>query len=208
MTEMFDIYDDAMRHIGTKPRADVHRDGDWHRTFHCWVIYRGDDGQDWVVIQKRVPDKDIYPNCLDISSAGHYEAGETVADGVREIQEELGLVVAFDDLIPVGQRVNVAHYDNILDRQVSDVFLYICNQPLRDYAYQKSEIAVLIALNVETGLQLLTGEIDTLTVPAIGFDTPTITIARDDFIPTQDNYFAKALVLAKRCLDGEKYLFI
>ncbi|MEL6309262.1 MAG: isopentenyl-diphosphate delta-isomerase, partial [Chloroflexota bacterium] len=61
MTEMFDIYDDAMRHIGTKPRADVHRDGDWHRTFHCWVIYRGDDGQDWVVIQKRVPDKDIYP---------------------------------------------------------------------------------------------------------------------------------------------------
>lgn len=208
MTELFDIYDDAMRHIGTKPRAEVHRDGDWHRTFHCWVTYRDDDGRDWVVIQKRVPDKDIYPNHLDISSAGHYEAGETVADGVREIKEELGLSVAFEHLIPVGQRVNVAQYDNILDRQVSDVFLYICDQPLSDYAYQKSEIAGLIALNVELGLQLLTGEINTLNVPAVGFETSTVTIKRDDFIPTQDNYFAKALVLAKRCLAGEKYLFV
>lgn len=208
MTELFDIYDDAFNHLGTKPRADVHRDGDWHRVFHCWVIYRDADGQDWVVMQKRAASKDTYPLKLDVSAAGHYEAGETVADGLRELEEELGLSPTFDSLIPVGQRISVAAYDDIIDRQVNDVFLHICDQPLSAYCYQRDEIIGLIALNVTQGLQLLTGACAKLDVPAVGFDTPTLTITNDDFIPTRDNYLARVLLLARRCLDGEKYLFI
>lgn len=70
MTELFDIYDEHQVHIGVKERAAVHHDGDWHKVFHCWVVYRGSDGINYIVMQKRGPDKDTYPSLFDISAAG------------------------------------------------------------------------------------------------------------------------------------------
>jgi isopentenyldiphosphate isomerase len=208
MAEIFDIYDENMQHIGTKERSSVHRDGDWHKTFHAWVIFRNEKG-DWVVLQKRSADKDTFPNLLDISAAGHYAAGERMQDGVRELHEELGLTEAkFEDLISLGQRKSVAKYDGVFDSQVSDVFFYVCNKPLNEYRYQTSELAGLIALPVKEGLQLFRGEIDCLEVPAVGYVTDTIVLSRKDFIPTEDEYMEKILLLAPRCLDGESNLSI
>jgi isopentenyldiphosphate isomerase len=208
MAEIFDIYDENMQHIGTKERSAVHRDGDWHKTFHAWVIFRNEKG-DWVVLQKRSADKDTFPNLLDISAAGHYAAGERMQDGVRELHEELGLTEAkFEDLISLGQRKSVAKYDGVFDSQVSDVFFYVCNKPLNEYRYQTSELAGLIALPVKEGLQLFRGEIDCLEVPAVGYVTDTIVLSRKDFIPTEDEYMEKILLLAPRCLDGESNLSI
>lgn len=205
---MLDIYDENMNHLGTKPRNEVHRDGDWHKVFHCWVIYRDDDGQDWVILQKRASDKDTFPNYLDVSAAGHYSAGESLQEAMRELEEELGLSPRFEELIPIGKRISVAKYENIIDRQFADVFLYECNQPLQDYEYQKDEISGLIALNVEQGLQLCTGEVELITVPAVGYDDNQVIITLDDFIPTIDHYMEKILLLTTRCLDGEKYIWI
>ena len=208
MTEMLDIYDENMVHLGVKSRDEVHRDGDWHKVFHCWVIYRDDAGNDFIILQKRAPDKDTFPNMLDISAAGHYEAGETIREAMRELEEELGLFPVFEDLIPLGIRLGVAKYETIIDRQFADVYFYVCNQALKDYRYQKEEISGLLALNVQQGLCLLTGEVDYLDVDAIGFETDIVRISRDNFIPVQDNYFAKILLLTTRCLNGEKYLWI
>jgi isopentenyldiphosphate isomerase len=208
MPELFDIYDENLKHIGVKPRSEVHRDGDWHKVFHCWVIYRDENAQDWMIIQKRAADKDTYPNLLDVSAAGHYEAGETVQDGLRELEEELGLKARFDDLIFVGRRVGIAKDDKIIDRQIAEVFLYICDQPLADYRYQKEELAGLVAINIDDGIKLFSGEVDSINVPAVGLGQDTINISTDDFVQTKDNYFFKAMILARRCLAGEKYLLI
>lgn len=208
MSELFDIYDENLQHLGTKARSEVHRDGDWHKVFHCWVIYRDDNGQDWMIIQKRASDKDMYPNLLDVSAAGHYEAGETREDGLRELEEELGLTANFEDLIPVGTRIAIAKADGILDRQIAEVFFYICDQPLAEYNYQKEELAGLVAINLEDGFKLFSGEVDSITVPTVGLEQDTISITRDNFVQTKDNYFFKAMILARRCLDGDKYLLI
>ena len=53
MTELLDIYDENGNHLGIKERRAVHLDGDWHRVFHCWVVYRDQDGVGHVVAQKR-----------------------------------------------------------------------------------------------------------------------------------------------------------
>ena len=208
MVELLDIYDDSLTKIGVKSRPDVHRDGDWHCVFHCWVIYRDENAQDWVIVQKRAPNKATFPNYLDVSAAGHYEAGETMQDGIREVQEELGLTVRFDHLISVGRRVSFARYYALIDREIADVFLYICDQPLADYHYQHEELAGLVALNVDAGLRLFSGEVETISVPAIGFETAEISISHNDFIPTPDDYFYKTLILVRRCLNGEKHLLI
>lgn len=208
MSELLDIYDEALNHLGSKERQAVHRDGDWHRVFHCWVIYRDSAGQDWVILQKRAATTETYPNYLDISAAGHYAAGESLVDGVRELEEELGITAQFEDLIPLGRRVGIARYGAIVDRQVADVFFYICDQDLAAYRYQESEIAGLVQVNVAEGLDFCAGKRASLIVPAVGFPTAEITVTQADIIPTLDNYFYKILVLARRCLNGEEHLLI
>lgn len=208
MGEMLDIYDENMNYLGVKERAAVHRDGDWHRVFHCWVIYRDSAGQDFMILQMRGPDKDIFPNRLDVTVGGHYAAGETMADGVREIEEELGIKVAFDDLIPVGVRVTVAQYNGLIDLQFADNFLLVNDTPIQDYAYQQEEISGLVALNIDEALALCTGERETIHAQAVGLGTSPIEISMKHFIPVVDQPFYKALVVAKRCLNGEKYLIL
>ena len=208
MSEHFDIFDENMRQIGVKARDCVHRDGDWHQVFHCWVVGEDASGSQFVILQMRAPDKDMYPGKLDISAAGHLEAGEMVADGIREIEEELGLCVRFDDLIPLGRRLGVARFCDLLDYQICHVFLYRCDQPLIDYVYQKDEITGLLKLPLNAGINLLSGEVERLTVNAVGFDADRISITAADFIPSHDRYTLKALVLARRYFQGEKHLLI
>jgi isopentenyldiphosphate isomerase len=208
LAELLDIYDENLTHLGVKERQAVHRDGDWHRVFHCWVIYRDASGCDWMVLQKRGPDKDIFPNMLDVSVGGHYAAGETIADGVREIREELGLDVAFDELIPVGIRVTVAQYAGLIDREFADNFLLVCDRDLQDYAYQREEVAGLVTFEIDAALTLFAGERESVKARAVGLGSDTIEVTTADFIPLVDRPFYKALVLAKRCLNGEKHLVI
>jgi len=208
LAELLDICDETLRHLGVKDRDAVHRDGDWHRVFHCWVIYRDAAGCDWMVVQKRGPEKAIFPSKLDVSVGGHYAAGESMTDGIRELREELGIDVAFDDLIPVGLRVTVARYDGLIDREFADNFLLMHDADIRDYRYQQDEVAGLVAFAIDDGLALFAGERETITARAVGLGADVLDIRRDDFAPLVDRPFYKALVVAKRCLNGEKYLVI
>ncbi|MCY4146685.1 MAG: NUDIX domain-containing protein [Chloroflexi bacterium] len=207
MSERFDIYDEALTHIGTKSRAAVHRDGDWHQVFHCWVVGRDAQGE-FVILQKRGPAQDAYPGKVDISAAGHLVAGETVVDGVRELHEELGLRVNFDELRSLGRRVGIARADGLIDRQICHVFLYRCDQPLRDYTFAADEIDGLLKLRLDDGLRLLSGEVASVPAAALGLGVDEVTLTRADFIESIDNYVFKALLLAKRYLQGETLLYV
>lgn len=208
MSEYFDIYDESLRHIGVKSREAVHRDGDWHQVFHCWVIGRESNGGAFVILQMRDDGKDMYPGKLDISAAGHLEAGESVADGVREIEEELGLRVEFDELVPLGRRLGISRFRDMVDCQISHVFFHECSLPLADFNYRKGEVKGLLKLPLEMGVRLLAGEVETVVVEAVGLGMERVSISADDFIPNVDQYALKTLILAKRYFAGEKHLYI
>jgi isopentenyldiphosphate isomerase len=209
--ELFDIYDDNMNFLGVKSRSRVHRDGDWHRSFHCWVIYRHGSGEDYIMIQRRAPDKDTYPNYLDLSVGGHLSAGETLEQAVREIDEELGLHVDFSDLIPVGLRVTASKPSpETTDREFNHIFFLVHEQPLENYA-PNEEVSGLAIFRIDDGLALFAGETDTITVQYAHyrpFSQETLSLTLKDFVPVRDHYWYRALVAAKRCLNGEKYLIV
>lgn len=206
MSELLDIYDEHQVHIGVKERAAVHRDGDWHKVFHCWVVYRGADGVDYVVMQKRGPDKDTFPNLLDITAAGHYQAGEDIGDGIREVQEELGISVSFDDLVPLGQHIGVTNYIKLIDRQFCDVFLLVHLQDIREYHYQKEELDGLVVFSITDGLKLFNGEVGSILVKATGFGVDELNVSEEDFVPRTDDYIQRVFLLAIRYLSGERNL--
>ena len=77
-----------------KERSQVHRDGDWHRSIQVWIYQKSEDATNnstRVLLQRRSPYKDTHPNLLDVSCAGHVNAGDDVAETtMREMEEELG----------------------------------------------------------------------------------------------------------------------
>jgi len=92
----------------TKRRADAHRDGDWHRSTHVWLI---DASTSRCVVQRRSAGKDTFPNRWDISAAGHVSVahgGDSRAAATSELAEELGVVIdgsalEFQFTIPAAQ---------------------------------------------------------------------------------------------------------
>ena len=114
MAEYFDILDENGNKTGErKLRSEVHRDGDWHRAVHIWIINQNGE----VLLQRRSPNKDSNPNMLDISCAGHLSAGDESLEGaIRELKEELGLDVRPNELqfIKTIKRFTLNHEHHFL----------------------------------------------------------------------------------------------
>jgi isopentenyldiphosphate isomerase len=128
------------------PRGAVHRDGTWHRSFHCWVVRAGPRGAE-LVLQRRAPTKDTWPGAWDVSAAGHFRAGEGLEGGLREIAEELGLAVPAAALVPLERHREVIRYpDGLRDREYQDVYLVRCDRPLTAYAPDSIEVTGLLAV--------------------------------------------------------------
>jgi isopentenyldiphosphate isomerase len=89
--EIFDIVNEHDAVVGRAPRREVHARGLTHRAVHVLVFNaRGE-----VFLQKRSMSKDTSPGLWDSSASGHVDSGEDYnACAVRELREEIGLVVA------------------------------------------------------------------------------------------------------------------
>ena len=203
MSELLDIYDQQNCYLGVKERAAVHRDGDWHRVFHCWVVWRDAQGSDWLLLQRRGAHKPTFPLHLAVTVGGHYQAGESVEDGLREVREELGVDLPFTALIPCGWRSLVAHWQGLIDREVADTFLYVSQRPLTEYPVMAPEVADLVALQVTDGLALFAGEIAEVSAQTAA---GTCTISLADFVPQHEELCTEAFLLARRVLNGERDL--
>lgn len=140
--ELFDVYHADGSPAGyRKPRAAVHRDGDWHRAVHVWVMGQTDEGEGFLVVQRRGYEKDTWPGSLDVTVGGHYGAGETVVEALRETEEEIGVRVELSQLIPLGIRIAVGERpeEGIFDHELQDVFLYRDDRPLPAYRPNPAE---------------------------------------------------------------------
>src|SRR5262249_50083223 len=144
-------------------------------------------GEAYLVMQRRAPNKEFYPNLLDISSAGHYTTGETIQDGIREVREELGIDVTFDQLVPIGHRVGIARNGSLIDHEVADVFLLIYDKNIREYHMQAEEVSGLVAFKVNDALELFAGKRETIPAQAVGYTTEWVELHKADFIPTVDH---------------------
>jgi isopentenyl-diphosphate delta-isomerase type 1 len=89
--EVFDVVNERDEVIGQQTRAEVHRLGLKHRAVHVLVFNaRGE-----VFLQQRSLAKDTFPGAWDSSASGHLDSGEDYdACAVRELREEIGLVIA------------------------------------------------------------------------------------------------------------------
>jgi isopentenyldiphosphate isomerase len=209
--EWFDVVDCSGNPTGeVKRRSDVHRDGDWHRAFHCWVVMRSHDAQPAIVFQRRSHAKDTYPGRLDVAVGGHYRAGEGFDEVVREIDEELGISPPVDSLVSIGRRWAEGITESWIDREIEDVYVYALSAPVATLLPSAEEITALDVITVRAidslfhddepvvmSRRFLVGPDNVLG------DESIAEVTREDFVPVRDNYWLRGAQAAQAVLDGE-----
>lgn len=153
--EKFDVLDEKGNPTGkTKLRSEVHRDGDWHKSVHIWII--NNDGQ--LLMQKRSPEKDSHPNQWDISSAGHVSAGDTsLGASVREIAEELGIKTNESDfkyLFTITSQ-SIQKNGTFINNEFDDVYLIKLDLDISKLVLQKEEVSKVKWINPEKLMEVL-----------------------------------------------------
>lgn len=210
--ETFDVLDCIGNKTGELiARDEAHRSGTWHGAFHCLIVYER-DGRGYALFQKRAAVKKIAPGKFDVSAGGHYAAGEAATGaGPREISEELGIDVRFQDLVPLGRRIFVYCFTpGIREYEFQDVFLLERNVQGRELKLQQEEVSAVLEMDISSGIRLFSGEargIECLLQPSDG-SAETAAVCVADFVPSLDNYYLKLLLLAKRYFQGERKLLV
>jgi isopentenyldiphosphate isomerase len=147
--ELLDLVDEDGNPTGERAERElIHATGLRHRTAHLWLM-RKRAGQAEILLQKRSADKDSYPNCYDISSAGHIPAGmDFIPSALRELEEELGLTATADELTLCGQRRffhhQIFHGKPFEDHQVSNVYVMLRDVDPAELTLQTSEVQSVV----------------------------------------------------------------
>ncbi len=144
-----DILDESGYQTGVVvPKGEAHRLGLWHRCFHCW-IYGSDPEGSYLLVQRRAAAKDTWPGYLDVTAAGHLAAGEETLAGLREVEEELGLRVDPERLVPLGTRRVEQEIPDGRDREFHEVFLLFDSTPPGELRLQKEEVEAVFRIDLD-----------------------------------------------------------
>lgn len=212
LTEPFDVVTAEGLPTGVvKARGRVHRDGDWHRAIHVWICGIDDSGP-FLTFQRRSLAKDTFPGRLDATVGGHYRAGETLEQTLRETEEEIGIAVDLRDLRPVGMRICVNESEaGIRDRELQDVFLLRDERPLPDFRPHPAELAAIVRVPLRPLLDLLADDRDEVPARQVvpgSADIAGVVLARSDFILRADRYPYRVAIAATRLLAGERHIAV
>ena len=202
MDELLDILDESGRPVGEiVAKSEAHRLGLWHRCFHCWICGSDPEGP-YLLLQRRAATKDTWPGYLDITAAGHLSAGEETLDGLREVEEELGLRVNPERLVPLGTRKVEQQIPVGYDREFHEVFLLADDTPPESLRLQKEEVEAIYRLNLHDVEALYEKGSAPAREYATG-KTSTMHINQSEFIPQNEDYLAQVTRAARQLLSGK-----
>lgn len=175
MEEILTIFDEQGRPVGSASRKDAHRTGLLHQVAHIWVLSRM-EGEWWLWFQQRAFTKADFPGLYDTAVGGHIAHGEeSLPAAVREMGEEIGLIVRPEQLLYLGDHRDEYRIPGFFDREIARVYIYEDAAPrfapgeeveqmvrirLTDYCRQEEQGGAVSAV---------TAAGETITIPADGW---------------------------------------
>jgi isopentenyl-diphosphate delta-isomerase len=124
--ELWQLYDEQGRQLAGQGcnKDDGYSKGLLHGSAHVW-LWRLRNGKAEVLLQLRAPGKRTWPNCYDISAAGHIDLGEApLQAGLREMREEIGLTLPETDLALIGvNRETIVTPTGAIENELEWVYL-------------------------------------------------------------------------------------
>jgi isopentenyldiphosphate isomerase len=200
--ELLDAMSPTGEPLGRLPRSVVHAEGLWHGVFHCLVVRSGSPSR--VLLQRRRHGARSFPALLDLTVTGHLAAGERPIDGVRELEEELGLAIDPARLVALGHRLVADDAGEGRNREIAHVFLLEDDTPLAELRVDPREVAGFVELAAADLLRIM---VDTgAKVPAAEVDVTgavrQVVVSAAELIPPVDSYWIVLMTMAQRYAAG------
>ena len=136
---LLDVYDASGNPTGVqKWYDDVHRDGDWHKGVHVWLITE----QGELLLQRRSLTLHTYPGLWENSAGGHIDAGYTsIQTAQKELQEEVGIVLPLEKFellfTVIDQFTSDTHQGHCINNEFDDVYLVVVPERVTTKMYEK-----------------------------------------------------------------------
>ena len=148
--EYLDYYDEDGNYLGYKSRNEVHKEGLWHNTVHCW-LYENDGS---IYFQIRSDSHKFYT-----TASGHVLKGETIKEAFRrEIKEEIGLDIDSSDATLVS--INVWKMDKlkndvlIKDRAKANIYIDLFEGNINSFNFDPKEVLGVVKVKATEALNL------------------------------------------------------
>ena len=192
--ELLKVFDEQHNVIGAETRKEIHRLGLWHETFQCWFISKH-KGKHYIYLQLRSDLKKDYPGLLDITAAGHLLESETVYDGVREIKEELGIDVLFEQLYSLGVMKYSVTTGDLIDKELAHVFLYDFVLDWEEFTLQVEEVSGLVRVELTQFVSLWNSEIKEIEITGFELEEDGARrpihqmVNKEKFVPHEQSYY-------------------
>lgn len=153
--ELLDVVDENNNLTGEKTdRKIIHEKGLWHREIVVHIINEKKE----MLIQKRAATKKLCPNMWALC-AGHVDTGETpIKSAIRELEEEIGLVVSEDELIYIGIQKTSKKRDGVINNHFNYIFLVKVDKKLEDFKIQYEELSELKYMSITQLIELIKNE--------------------------------------------------
>lgn len=138
--EHYEILDEFGNKTGqVLPKSVVHDKELLHGSVFIWIYNTKGE----VLLQLRAKDKKSFPNVWDVSVAGHISAGDTPLEtAVREIEEEIGIIVTPDELTEVDFVSDVVPWaDNKTHPEFCWVYILHKELSLEQLSIQEEELS-------------------------------------------------------------------
>ncbi len=154
--EQLAFFDAHGRRLGAKSRAEVHRDGDWHWLVFVWAARLDEVGRIQVLLQVRSRPGDPFLGSVDAPAGGHVLAAESPVQGAqREFAEEVGIALAEEDLVYLGEG-RLENPTGVCQRVIEH--FYLCRRPvLLEEARFSDEAGGFVEVELEGLLELVEG---------------------------------------------------
>jgi len=163
-------------------RNEAHEKGIAHEGVHLWICRKSYTGNE-ILFQHRSPEKLNYPDCLDISVAGHVPFDVKENKIHKEAEEELGISPSNDDLCDLGFFRYEEDEEKFYHREFQHIYVLRDDRPLSHYSFVDGEVTGLFSVPLDF-LKKLYHEDDSMTCQ--GYDGSLEiqrTLSKKDFHP-------------------------
>lgn len=139
MEELFDVLDEKGQYIEkVETREKCHKEGLWHKAVVVFVI----NSKKQVLLQRRSPNKKLWPNMWDLTAGGHVLAGEFGFQSIiREAREELGIELLKEDLTFIGATTSTNIKGEIINNHFNEYYIANKEIDINSLELQEEEVS-------------------------------------------------------------------
>lgn len=203
--ELIDIYNENHKYLGTCEKSLAHKLGLWHEVFNGIIVNK--ERKSVIFQMKNAKHNEVHDvNKIEISVGGHYQSGEKIQDGIREIKEECGIEIDFKDLIYLGERqVSTVVKEDYIVREFQKIFIIPYMGDVTNLKCNDDEVDSFIEFKITDCIDLFLKKSNSI----VGIDSnrKNIEVTLQNFVESYlngDELYFRLVVASKRFAENEE----